>query len=207
MSYTNITTPMLSIENSSDYVVERSLEVGNHGNFGFDGFLLAIRDIDTKVKKEIFIVKNDLANMTKYYETYNKLLGQAKATKRWTEYYAFKNNNLLGADIMSGDKVLMPKDFDYGYAITAHKSQGSTYSQVFVLEGDIDGNSDATERNKIKYVAFSRPTSKVTSLTSKTEQEGTNFYIDQDEMLNSLPRDINEVSDEEVDNLLKFCKG
>lgn len=206
MAYTSITTPLLTIENSSDYVVENVVSLRNNGAFGFDGYRLTIRDIEANIKKEVFIVKNDEANKAKYLDTYNTLLAQAKATKKWTAYYAFRNNNLLGADITIGDKVLVSKDFDYGYAITAHKSQGSTFTHAFVIEGDIDSNSDATERNKLKYVAFSRPTTKVMSLTSKAEQEGTNFYIEQDEMLLSLPRDVNEVSDKELEELLNFCK-
>lgn len=44
----------------------------------------------------------------------------------------------------------------YGYAITAHKSQGSTYKNVLVLEDDIDENFNVVERNRIKYTAYSR---------------------------------------------------
>jgi ATP-dependent exoDNAse (exonuclease V) alpha subunit len=58
------------------------------------------------------------------------------------------------------------KDFDYGYAITVHKSQGSTYTNVFVDEADIDTNKKHAERNKLKYVAFSRPTDVVHCLNT-----------------------------------------
>jgi exodeoxyribonuclease V len=47
----------------------------------------------------------------------------------------------------------------YNYAITAHKSQGSTYDNVFMLEFDIDKNANPKkreERNRIKYVAATR---------------------------------------------------
>jgi exodeoxyribonuclease-5 len=58
-------------------------------------------------------------------------------------------------------------DVGYNYAITAHKSQGSTYRYAFVIEDDIDFNRRPTEmngvtsqyfeRNRIKYTAFTRP--------------------------------------------------
>lgn len=45
----------------------------------------------------------------------------------------------------------------YNYAITAHKSQGSTYDAAIVLEWDINKNRKTEERNRIKYVAATRP--------------------------------------------------
>lgn len=48
-------------------------------------------------------------------------------------------------------------DVKYNYAITAHKSQGSTYQNAIVIVADIDMNKNVVERNKIKYVAFTRP--------------------------------------------------
>jgi ATP-dependent exoDNAse (exonuclease V) alpha subunit len=50
-------------------------------------------------------------------------------------------------------------DVSWGYSISAHKSQGSTYKNVFVLEDDIDKNWDVIERNRIKYTAFTRASS------------------------------------------------
>ena len=44
----------------------------------------------------------------------------------------------------------------YNYAITAHKSQGSTYKNVFIIEDDMDKNPNIVERNRIKYTAVSR---------------------------------------------------
>lgn len=44
----------------------------------------------------------------------------------------------------------------YGYAITAHKSQGSTYNNVMLIEEDIDTNYKVVERNRIKYTSYSR---------------------------------------------------
>lgn len=207
MAYNTINGQKIVIENSSDYVVKNVTELTNHGFYGFDGFRLAIQDIDTGSKKEVFIVKNDQKNMEKYLDTYNSLLNQARLTKNWKPYYSFKENNLLGAPITAGKTILVSKDFDYGYALTAHKSQGSTYTHAFVVENDIDANPHTSGRNKIKYVAFSRPTTKVLSFSDKTVEEGRNFYIQPDDMLSTLPRDINEVSDKELADLMAFCKG
>lgn len=65
---------------------------------------------------------------------------------------------------------LIEKDIDYAYAITAHKSQGSTYHTVYVDEVDFEkiGNkwnakfeaqeNGLKEKNQLKYVAYTRPT-------------------------------------------------
>ena len=66
-----------------------------------------------------------------------------------------------------GDIIV--KDLDYGYAITGHKSQGSTYSHVFVMENDINANWVLKERNQIKYVALTRPSQTATVLTTKLD--------------------------------------
>lgn len=52
-------------------------------------------------------------------------------------------------------------DVSYNYAISAHKSQGSTYENVFVVQPDIDKNFKIKERNRIKYTAMTRPSAKL----------------------------------------------
>ena len=64
------------------------------------------------------------------------------------------------------DSEVIMKDLDYGYAITGHKSQGSTYKHVMILEDDINLNHKIKERNQIKYVALTRPTTTATMLST-----------------------------------------
>ena len=52
-------------------------------------------------------------------------------------------------------------DVNFAYAISAHKSQGSTYNTIFVLEDDIDMNWNIVERNRIKYTAYTRASRKL----------------------------------------------
>ena len=52
-------------------------------------------------------------------------------------------------------------DVNFAYAISAHKSQGSTYDTVFLLEDDIDMNYNIIERNRIKYTAYTRASRKL----------------------------------------------
>jgi hypothetical protein len=63
------------------------------------------------------------------------------ANQSWVKYY---------------DAVKWPADIVYNYAITAHKAQGSTYRNVFLMEDDINANPNVVERNRIKYTSYSR---------------------------------------------------
>lgn len=45
----------------------------------------------------------------------------------------------------------------HGYAITAHRSQGSTYEQAFVNSSDIFCNQNRSEAFRCLYVAATRP--------------------------------------------------
>jgi hypothetical protein len=65
---------------------------------------------------------------------------------------------------------IIEKDLDYGYSLTVHKAQGSTFYKVFVDETDFkkirdkwNHNANAMEngikeRNQLLYVALTRPT-------------------------------------------------
>jgi hypothetical protein len=53
-------------------------------------------------------------------------------------------------------------DVRYGYAETAHKSQGSTYRDVYVDSGDIMRNKNIEESYRCLYVASTRPTTRLT---------------------------------------------
>jgi superfamily I DNA/RNA helicase len=101
------------------------------------------------VKKEtrIHILHESSTSEFKQYQEGQKK--RALATKEpylrskvWSKYYAIEK------------KFAWMK---YNYAITAHKSQGSTYNNVMMLNWDMDKNSKIEERNRIKYVAATRP--------------------------------------------------
>lgn len=84
----------------------------------------------------------------------NKLAELASVAKRqtnkilknqaWKEFWEYKGRYA---------------DVDFGYAITAHKSQGSTYDIVVVDEKDIMGTSATSnqEKSELIYTALTRP--------------------------------------------------
>ena len=183
MGYRTIITPNFRsniIENSVDYkVIERSKLKKN--KFDIMGYQTVLREYTINKKyrdQNVFIIdSSDKENVNNYAEQHDSLkLNAIKDKKLWKKYYTFRRNNLLMVNIdkyRNGDfrskSEIIAKDLDYGYAITAHKSQGSTYEHVFVMEDDINDNWLIKERNQIKYVALTRPTKTATVLTNKID--------------------------------------
>jgi exodeoxyribonuclease-5 len=89
----------------------------------------------------------DRSSMEKFNVDLKELAHKAKqkklagAKKPWQEYWELRNRYA---------------QFNYAYAITSHKSQGSTFSNVFVAQKDICRNPNDVERYKSLYVSYSR---------------------------------------------------
>lgn len=168
------------IENSADYkVVEKSgLETNQHGLSGYRVKLRENLNFGQFNFRDVFIVDvNDRANVHEYAQIHDFHKDNAKVNKKlWNKYYGFRKDNLLmtNIELYSNGTFrekwnIIAKDLDYGYAITGHKSQGSTYTHVFVMENDINDNWLMKERNQIKYVALTRPSISATVLTTKID--------------------------------------
>ncbi|MFW6243398.1 MAG: AAA family ATPase, partial [bacterium] len=172
MGYRTITGKSMHhviIENSADYKVIEKGEL-RENEYGIKGYDVKIREnsINNTFKYEdIFIVDcNDEKNLHKYAFHHDQLRDKAKSNKKlWNLYYKFRRKNLLMENIFKHEngiardkRDIIVKDLDYGYSVTCHKVQGSTYNYIYVLEDDIDKNWNVNERNQIKYVALTRPT-------------------------------------------------
>lgn len=72
---------------------------------------------------------------------FQRMLDEFKTKKRWDLFWKLKE----AFSVVS-----------YGYALTAHRSQGSSFSAVFVDAGDIMLNHRTDERTKCLYVGCSR---------------------------------------------------
>jgi hypothetical protein len=86
------------------------------------------------------------------------------------EELAIQAKERLAKEDLHGHKIYTPKEawkdysalnhyflwVGYIYALTAHKSQGSTIQNVFVVERNINRIQENELRNKLKYTAFTR---------------------------------------------------
>jgi len=169
------------IENSGEYEVielQYSSKVLTHTSTSKDGqkkttierevrgYRVALQDVDQGTILNAFILDPDSEEEKKFTTIFNSYLFAAKAHKAWPAYFNFKAETLLMRAIRDNTgSLICDKDLDYAYALSVHKSQGSTYDQIFVDEANINLNKIHTERNKLKYVAFSRPRYLATILT------------------------------------------
>lgn len=168
------------IENSADYRVVRK-ESLEENNYGINGYRVQLREDIAKGRfkhQDVFIINSeDRNNLHLYGEMHDFFRDMGKSNKKnWKKYYEFRRCNILTKTIdkyrnglLRGSGDVIVKDLDYGYAITCHKSQGSTYVHVFVMENDINNNWVLKERNQIKYVALTRPSMTATVLTTKLD--------------------------------------
>jgi hypothetical protein len=183
MGYRTVTTEDMRvnlIENSADYhVIEKSgLE---ENNYGISGYQVRLReDVARGATKEVDVFIIDTKNhdnLHLYAQMHDFFRDMGSQNKRaWKKYYEFRRCNLLMKTIdkyknglyrSTADVIV--KDIDYGYAITGHKSQGSTYTHSFVMLNDICENRVLRERNQIFYVAASRPTTTATVLSNRLD--------------------------------------
>ena len=163
------------IENSTDYQVSK-VSRRKRNKHGIMGFNVCLTESDGSERNLFIVDSTDENNLHDYAEKHDLLKAQGLSIKKeWKPYYNFRRENLLMTVIKTyrnGKKrpqsEVINKDLDYGYAITAHKAQGSTYSHTLILLDDINLNKNVKERNQILYVALTRPIKSVTILHDKS---------------------------------------
>jgi exodeoxyribonuclease-5 len=146
------------ISNSSEYRFNELLDTNTSGNYGYTNMMVTTAD----GAQDILRVVHTPQQLAQYNKHMKGLESAAKAAKNpsdrrqaWKRFYGEKSS-----------------------AITAHKSQGSTFETVFIDEDNLDIRTDrpkekagfgSRERNSLKYVAFSRAQRMAVVLSSKTE--------------------------------------
>jgi len=169
------------IENSADYRVTRKSGL-EENEYGILGYRVQLREDVARGQfkfQDVFIIdtKNH-DNLHLYGDMHDFFRDMGVSNKKnWKKYYEFRRSNILMKTIkkyknglLRGSGDVIAKDLDYGYAITCHKCQGSTYSHVFVMENDINENWVLKERNQLKYTALTRPIISAVVLTNRIDE-------------------------------------
>lgn len=168
------------ITNSADYRVVEKFEREENA-YGISGFRVKLRETLARGEykfTDVFVIDtNDYDNLHLYGEMHDFFCDMGKSNKKmWKKYYEFRRCNLLMKNIdkyrngqyrSSGDVIV--KDIDYGFFQTVHKAQGSTYEHVALIDTDLDLNMNIVERNKLRYVAMSRPEKSCIILTNRID--------------------------------------
>lgn len=176
MSYETIVDDFMSviINNSEEYIVNDIVDFVDT-KYEFKGFLVKFQLVHGgTITKPLFIIDHrDKYTILKYVKTITALITAAKSAggglrvSKWKEYYAFKKKYLLATNIISNGVISYSRDIDYGFAITSHKAQGSTYDNVFVDMTDMvydSNNRIYTNQDDLLrrlYVACSRAKKKL----------------------------------------------
>lgn len=163
------------LKNSEEYIVKEIVDYV-HPIYGFKGFMVRFTAIHGgKTTNPIFILDHtDIVSIKLFVNTCNKLIDNAKRATAsnkatcWKEYFKFKESCLLLTNIIDKNgKILFNRSLDYGFALTVHKSQGSTFTTTLV---DVDNivydkrgiiYPNAEEINRRLYVACSRAKDKL----------------------------------------------
>lgn len=172
MSYETIVNEFMEtiINNSEEYIINDIVNFVDD-TYGFKGFLVKFQLVHGgNITKPLFIIDHrDKFTILKYNQVVTDLINTAKnatggtRASKWKQYYNFKKKYLISANIINRNgKIIYSRDLDYGFAITAHKSQGSTYDVVFVDVNDIvydkNGRPYSNQDDLLRrlYVACSR---------------------------------------------------
>lgn len=81
--------------------------------------------------------------------------GRAKAIN-WSKYYSIMESFCSSKALFIEDRCIRKATFQYGYAITVHKSQGSSYDNIFLDMKDILRAKDKMVLRQLQYVGLSR---------------------------------------------------
>ena len=151
------------IENSKDYVVTYV----NPTTFTYNNIELLAYDLlldDGNCKSQVKILsKNNpqwlLDALAIYLEDMRQKAVQSKKSSDWRIFFKLYNSFLTPVDLIYDGRVIKRKSLDYGYCISAHKSQSSSYSIVMIDMENIWRCTNDEELRQLQYVACSRTTS------------------------------------------------
>lgn len=169
--YENLEFNGVKFWNSMDYIivdepVKRDIYIP--GFMKVPGYELNMYDSTTDDRTTISMIARDLDSDYKQalasrieglrLQAINlKEAGRMQQSKSaWSEYYKLIGSFTTPVDLYYDGRLIRKKSFDYGYACSTHKSQGSSYGEVFVDMKNINLCKDEDERRQLQYVALSR---------------------------------------------------
>lgn len=101
-----------------------------------------------------------LANLAACIEEVRQKAIQCKNSKMrnicWSAYFGIVNKFATPVNLFYQKRCVRRKSFDYGYAITVHKSQGSTYEDTFIDMKNLQHCTEPLVKHQLQYVALSR---------------------------------------------------
>lgn len=157
--------------NSSDYIITEINEYEGYIPHVGRAFGYGLRLSDGEIEQSVFVIdpyKNDLNYIGLMIESIRmEAISLPKGRKRalkWKEYYEIINSFATPVNIIFDNRIVKSRTFNYGYAITAHRAQGSSYDKVYVDMKNLLLDQDQQELRQLQYVALSRTRTNVNLL-------------------------------------------
>ena len=128
------------------------------------------------IKTNVYISSEDNGNGCLKKINKNTLSSQLLENANYKEIIDNRlddNKQITDNELLSDPYMILEKDMDYAYCITAHKSQGSTYDVCYLYDNDFNNiknsynyNCKCTEykireKNTLKYVGITRAKSEL----------------------------------------------
>lgn len=162
--------------NSMDYVIveePKQLDIYIPYFSKLPGYLLKLYDGVDDYQTSVFILDNNIPEdifEQLAYSIEDRRLSAITASKYnrkrsailWREYYKIMNSfALMGRFMYFDNRIIKHKTFDYGYAISVHKSQGCSLDNVCVDMRNINSCKDLNILRQLQYVSLSRTRNQV----------------------------------------------
>ena len=153
--------------NSMDYIVQVIQPCSKLiAGINVSGYILSLWDPYYKKQFEVFMISKDnnpeevFVSIAAKIESIRleAIYSKNKKTRGriWGEYYDLLHSFATPIDLIFDNRVIVTKSFDYGYAQSIHKSQGSSYDEVFIDWRNTKICKDEEFKRQLQYVALSR---------------------------------------------------
>lgn len=131
------------------------------------GYDLNLYNSSTDEVEQVFILQRDipkdyLDSLAYHIENVRlaaidgKRYNKRVANIRWSIYYKLIKSFTSPIDLYYSNRLIRSKSFDYGYAISTHRSQGRSLNNVFIDMKNIRSCRNQDELRQLQYVAVSR---------------------------------------------------
>lgn len=169
------------IYNSLDYIVvdvqRHTKEPSDIFPLPLDGYILTLRDMiygysgesnpfDVLGSNKIFVISKNINSsilqsfINLFEQTRIRAVNTPKKTslygELWAQYYALQEYFASPFDLFYDGRLIKSATIKLGYAISTHKSQGSSINNVYIDFTDLKKCYNKEEFRQLEYVALSR---------------------------------------------------
>lgn len=166
--YDNVTWNNKTYHNGMDYIIindPKKIDIVIPGFGVFPAYSLELYDSLDEDSDIIHILSKDIDK--EYFDKLAEIIedrrlsavrceNRQRRALYWKSYFEMMDSFCSPIDLYFDNRLIRRKTFDYGYASSVHKAQGSTFSSVAVDMKDIFKQKDPEELRQLQYVALSR---------------------------------------------------